>query len=456
MRCTGLRWAGLLLPLVVGTLPLLRGEEPKSEGVQVPRQEFAVRLRALAPMAQAGTSPQASVEKLNLDELIAAAEKNNPGIQAALRVVEAKRARIPQARAYPDPMVSFGYMGNLIPPFTEQRNDPSSFRQIEATQEIPFPGKRGLRGQIAGKDADAAWWEYEYARRRVVSEVKVAYSELYYVHKAIAITEKDRDLLDKLAKIAEERYKVGKGIQQDVLRAQVEISRLLQRLTLLDQLKQTAEVRLNTLLYRPPDTPIGVPEEVQKSPLVYSLEELTQRATENYPELKRQQQLIEQSQLAVNLAQKEYYPNLSVSFSYQNRASGLPEMWGARFSATIPVFYKSKQRQAVSEASSMLAGAKRLEENIRTEMFYSLKEQYLTARASEALADLYAKAVVPQSTLALESSLASYEVGTVDFLTMLNNFTTVLDYETNYYQELTNYQKALARMEPIVGMSFTK
>ncbi len=78
------------------------------------------------------------------------------------------------------------------------------------------------------------------------------------------------------------------------------------------------------------------------------------------------------------------------------------------------------------------------------------------ARASEALADLYAKAIVPQSTLALESALASYEVGAVDFLTMLNNFTTVLDYETNYYQELTNYQKALARIEPIVGMSLTK
>ncbi len=452
MRYRGLTWLGLSLLLVVMTaLPLLRAEGPKGGAVERTKQSLRVRLEPLAVAA-----PEASSQKIDLDTLIAEAEKNNPGIQAALRVVEAKRARIPQARAYPDPMVSFGYMGNLIPPFTEQQNDPSSFRQIEASQDIPFPGKRGLRGQIASKDADAAWWDYEYARRRVVSEVKVAYYDLYYVYKAIAITEKDRDLLDKLAKIAEEKYKVGKGIQQDVLRAQVEISRLLQRLTVLDQLKRTAEVRINTLLYRLPETPIGAPEEVQKSPLVYSLEELTQRGTENYPELKRQQQFIEQSQFAVNLAQKEYYPNFSVAFSYQNRSSGLPEMWGARFSATIPVFYKSKQRQGVNEAVSILAGVKRMEENIRTEMFYSVKEQYLMARASEALADLYAKAIVPQSTLALESALASYEVGAVDFLTMLNNFTTVLDYETNYYQELTNYQKALARIEPIVGMSLTK
>ncbi len=452
MRYRGLTWLGLSLLLVVMTaLPLLRAEEPKGGAVERTKQTFRVRLEPL-PVA----APEASSQKIDLDALIAEAEKNNPGIQAALRVVEAKRARVPQARAYPDPMVSFGYMGNLIPPFTEQQNDPSSFRQIEASQEIPFPGKRTLRGQIASKDADAAWWDYEYARRRVVSEVKVAYYDLYYVYKAIAITEKDRDLLDKLAKIAEEKYKVGKGIQQDVLRAQVEISRLLQRLTVLDQLKRTAEVRINTLLYRPPETPIGAPEEVQKSALVYSLEELTQRATENYPELKRQQQFIEQSQFAVNLAQKEYYPNFSVAFSYQNRSSGLPEMWGARFSATIPIFYKSKQRQGVNEAVSILAGVKRMEENIRTEMFYSLKEQYLMARASEALADLYAKAIVPQSTLALESALASYEVGAVDFLTMLNNFTTVLEYEINYYQELTGYQKALARIEPIVGISLTK
>ena len=456
MRCTGLRWVGLLLPLVMGTLPLLRAEEAKSGAGQGTKQAFAVRFETLAPTSPAGSPPQAGSQEISLETLTAEAEKNNPGIQAALRVVEAKRARVPQARAYPDPMVSFAYMGNLIPPFTQQRDDPSSFRQIEASQEIPFPGKRGLRGRIAGKDADAAWWDYENARRRVVSEVKVAYYDLYYLYKAIAITEKNRDLLNKLAKIAEEKYKVGKGIQQDVLRAQVEISRLLQRLTVLDQLKRTAEARLNTLIYRPPETPMGAPGEVQKSPLVYSLQELTERATENYPELKRQQELIEQSQFVVNLAQKEYYPNFSVGFSYQNRSSGLPEMWGARFSATIPVFYKNKQRQGVNEAALMLAGAKRMEENIRTEMFYALKEQYLMARASEALADLYAKAIVPQTTLALESSLASYEVGTVDFLTMLTNFTTVLDYETNYYQEFTNYQKALARMEPIVGMSLTK
>jgi outer membrane protein TolC len=405
--------------------------------------------------ASAATS-QSVEQEISLETLLAEAEKNNPGIQATLRVVEAKRARVPQARAYPDPMVSFGYMGNLIPPFTVQQDDPSSYRMIEASQEIPFPGKRGLRGQIASKEADAAWWEYENARRRVASEVKVAYYDLYYVHKAIVITEKNRDLLDKLAKIAEEKYKVGKGIQQDVLKAQVEISRLLQRLTVLDQLRRTAEARINTLLYRPADTPLGVPAEVRKSPLVYSLEELTQRAAENYPELRRQQEFIEQSQFAVNLAQREYYPDFSVAFSYQNRTSGLPEMWGARFTATIPIFYKSKQREAVNEATSTLAAVKRAEENVRTEMFYALKEQYLMARASEALADLYAKAVVPQSTLALESSLASYEVGAVDFLTMLNNFTTVLDYETNYYQELTNYQKALARIEPIVGMSLTK
>ncbi|MFQ5696032.1 MAG: TolC family protein, partial [Terriglobia bacterium] len=284
---------------------------------------------------------------------------------------------------------------------------------------------------------------------------KAAYYNYFYYHKAIEITRKDKDLLEKLAKIAETRYQVGQGIQQDVLRAQVELSRLLQRLTVLRQREKTTLVRLNTLLYREPEALLPPPAPFEPAELRYTLDSLYQLARENDPGLQREERLIERSQFAVNLARKDYYPDLSVGYMYQNRPL-MPEMHGFTFSLNIPVFYKTKQRQGVNQATETLLSAQRSRENRETTLYFEVKEQYVAAKASEELARLFSRAVVPQSSLALESSMAAYEVGRVDFLTLLDNFTTVLEYEINYYRELTNFQIALARLEPLVGVELTK
>ena len=370
-------------------------------------------------------------------------------------MVQAKRARIPQARAWPDPQLSIGYMGDPWP-FKTQANDPASYRQFGVMQEIPYPGKRALRGKIAEKEVDAETWNVEAARRRVRAEVKLAYFELWGVDRALDITQKNKDLLEKLARIAEERYKVGKGLQQDVLRAHVEVTRVLQRLTILRQRRRTLEARLNSLLLRPPDSPLGPLEAIEKSSFAYTLDELLETGVANAPEIHRQEQLIEQSQVAVNLAKRDYYPDFSVGWDYQNRGSGQPEMYGLRFTVNLPVFYKSKQRQALSEASFTLAATREMREAAKTTLLFQVKEQYLTARASEELLTLYAKGIVPQSMLALESALAAYQVGSLDFLSLIANFITVLDYEISYYEELANHQKALARIEEITGLELAK
>ena len=131
-------------------------------------------------------------------------------------------------------------------------------------------------------------------------------------------------------------------------------------------------------------------------------------------------------------------------------------MHGFTVGINIPIFYKTKQREGVIEATEDLIGARRSRDDRQTTVNFQVKEQYLAAKASEDLAQLYSGAVVPQSSLALESSMSSYEVGKADFLTMLENFLTVLDYEINYYRELSNYQMALARLEPLVGVELTK
>ncbi len=413
---------------------------------------FTILVAAMVARAQEKT---ASTEPVKLADLVAEAERVHPAIQSAVKMIEAKRARVPQARALPDPQLSIGYMGDPAP-FKTQAGDPSSYRQFGVMQEIPYPGKRELRGKIAEKDVSAEQWSLKQARRRVRAEVELAFYELWSVDKALDITMKNKDLLEKFARIAEEKYKVGKGLQQDVLRAQVEVSRILQRLTILQQRRHTLEAQLNSLLVRQQETPIGTLEPVEKSVFAYSLEELLQKAVDNFPEIQKQQQLIEQSQLTVDLARRNYYPDFSVGWDYLNRSSGQPEMYGLKFTINLPVFYKTKQRQAVNEASLSLTAAQHEREAVRTSLLFQVKEQYLSAKASEELLNLYSKAIVPQSTLAVESGMASYQVGSLDFLSLITSFTNVLDYETNYYEELANYQKALARLEEITGIQLTK
>jgi outer membrane protein TolC len=389
-----------------------------------------------------------------LQDLIDEALKKNPGVQSALRQVEALRHRVPQAKTLPDPTVSVGWAGNITP-FSVQSGDPSSNRAITASQAIPYPGKLKLRGEIADREAEAARWDYEAARRKLVADVKSAYYDYFAASKAVEITQKNKDLLQKLSSIAEARYRVGKGVQQDVLRSQVEISLLAQRLTVFEQQEKTAQVRLNTLLFRDPEAPLASPASFEPATLGHSLDELYTLAREQDTGLQREQRMIERNQYAVNLAQKDYRPDFSVGYMYQQRPA-MPDMHGFTVTANIPIFYRTKQREAVREQTEQLASSQRSKENRQTELFFAVKQQYLLAKSSEQLLKLYSQAVVPQSSLALESSMASYQVGTVDFLTILTNFTVVLDYQVSYYRELANYQMALANLEPLVGVELTK
>jgi cobalt-zinc-cadmium efflux system outer membrane protein len=368
--------------------------------------------------------------------------------------VQALRRRVPQAKTLPDPTASVGWMGNITP-FSVQKGDPSSYRGVGAMQEIPYPGKLKLRGEIADREAEAAWWDYEAAQRKVVADVKSAYYDYFAAFKAVEITKKDKDLLQKLSSIAEAQYRVGKGVQQDVLKSQTEISVLEQRLTVLELQEKTAVVRLDTLLLRNPEAPLPRPEEIQAAGLVHSLDELYALARERDTGLQQDQRMIERNQYAVNLARKDYRPDFGVSYMFEQRPD-MKDMNGFTVTANIPIFYKTKQREALREQTELLASSERSKEKRQTELLFGVKQQYLLAKSSEQLLKLYSQAVVPQSSLALESSMASYQVGKVDFLTVLANFSTVLDYEVSYYRELANYQMALAQLEPLVGVELTK
>jgi outer membrane protein TolC len=230
---------------------------------------------------------------------------------------------------------------------------------------------------------------------------------------------------------------------------------LIERLTVLEQKRASAVAMINSLLDRSPETLLVQMAEIKKGELRYALEELYRMAAAKYPGLKQQERMIDSSEYNVALAKKEFYPDFAVSFQYLQRPI-MPEMWGLNFTLKVPLYFWRKQRPALEEAAAELAGAKQQHNSIKTQLFFRVKDQYLMATTAERLARLYEEGIIPQATLTLESSVASYQVGAVDFLTLLSNVMTVLTYELSYYEQLTTYQKSLAQLEPLVGVELAK
>ena len=389
----------------------------------------------------------------DLGKLVQEMLEKNPAVVAARHAVDSKRAMVTAARTIPEPSVSFETMGNLLPP-TLQEGDPSSARVLSFTQEIPFPGKLSLQGQIASSEADAELWRYEEVRRDAVAELKTAYFDLFLARKLASVVEKSKGLLAQFAEISQVRYKVGQGAQQDVLKAQVEISRLLDRLAVLQREEETAQVRINTLLYRAPETPIGPLPDVSRPKSEWTLDQLRQKALENNPQVRMSQKEIDRSELGVSLAKKSFYPDFEVGFSWYNRRDS-PEMYGLMFKAKIPLYYWRKQRPELESATAGLIAQRRQYDSTLSTLYLRLKEPFLKTRTDSTLLELYGDAIVPQATLALESSISSYRVGSVDFLTLLSNQNTVLEYEMKYYETLVDSCKALVTLEAITGEVLT-
>jgi cobalt-zinc-cadmium efflux system outer membrane protein len=330
--------------------------------------------------ARASEGKRPATATISLKSFVAEVLEQNPEIIAMRRNVDMMRARVPQAKALPEPMLSYGYMGNAVPlpPFDVQKGDPSSGRALGLSQELPFPGKLATKGKMANVAAEAEWWAYEQTRLNVVAEVKDAYFDLYYIVKASETVTKNKELLEKFAKIAEAGFAVGKGIQQDVLKAQVEVSRLIDQLTVLEQRRLTAEARLNSLLFREPETPVGRPEEIRPRDFPYGIAELYELALMSYPTLKAQQRRIDREQYGVELAKKDFYPDFSVGLTYINRP-GMPEMYGVNVGVKIPFYFWQKQRPALAEATAGAAAEKQRLENITTLLFFRIKDRYLAA-----------------------------------------------------------------------------
>jgi outer membrane protein TolC len=406
--------------------------------------------RLLVPLvALAGL--QAQEKRLELEPLIEEALQNNREILAAQKRLEAARQRPSQESSLPEPMLSLGYSAAGSPrPLAGLGVEPTANAGLMFSQEFPFPGKRKLRGEIAGLDAEAERENYRLIQLDVVARLKQAYHRLHHAYAALDILDRNRDLLRKFIRISEVRYAVGRAAQQDIFKAHTQLSILETRGLKMEQDKRTAEAEMNTLLSRPTDSPLARPVDLAPGEMPATLDQLYARAREHAPSLRREQKMVERAQLAVNLARKDYYPDYTVSGGYFNMGR-MADMYEFRVDFKLPAWFGRKQRPAVNEQAFKLTEARRTYEAAHQALDFRLKDQYLMAQTSFRLMGMYSKTVVPQAALALESSIAAYETGAVDFLSLLTNFMTVVEYELNYNEEMLNFHVALARLEELTG-----
>ncbi len=393
--------------------------------------------------------------RLSLRELTSEAIRNNPEIVAAQKSYEAARQRPPQESSLPDPTISLGYnsVGNPLPG-AGLGSEVLANAGVVFSQALPYPGKLKLKGEMAAREADAGFQQYQAVQLAVISRLKQAYFRLQYAYAASELLMRNRDLLTRLSGVTEARYSVGKAAQQDVFKAQTQVSILETRLVKLEQERLRGEAEINGILSRRPESPVGRPEDGEPKELTATLEDLYAAAARNSPMLRREQKMIERSELGVNLARKEFYPDVTLTGGYFNQGH-MPPMYQFQASFQVPVYFWRKQRAGVNEQVSKLSEARRNYEAADQSLHYRIKEDYTMAQASARLMKLYRQTVVPQGNLALEASLATYETGTVDFLSVLTNFTTVLDYEMSYYDEELNYEVALSRLEEMTGQRLT-
>ncbi|RPI16210.1 MAG: TolC family protein, partial [Acidobacteriales bacterium] len=282
-------------------------------------------------------------------------------------------------------------------------------------------------------------------------QLKQAYYRLSYSYAARDVLERNRELLRKLLRITEARYSVGKAAQQDVFKTQTQLSILEIKLVDLQREHNAREAEISSLLNRVPGSSLGRPRDMQPQELAPSIEELYASASRNAPMLLRDQKMIQRAQIAMNMARKEYYPDYTVSFGYFNQGS-MPSMYQARVDFKLPAYFWRKQRAGLTEQAQSLAESRHTYAATTQSLHFRIKDDYLMATTSSQLMKLYGHTVVPQATLALESSLASYETGAVDFLSVLTNYIAVVEYEMNYYEELQNFYLALSRLEGMTAV----
>ena len=392
--------------------------------------------------------PAFAQETLSLRGIIEEAKNNNLELQALRRNIKAKEAKARAEGVLDDPSFRIE-MEDLSRdnPFPSPGNAMQTKYGI--SQMFPYPGKRSLQKDIALKEILMAGVEVRIRELEIVTMVKEAYYDDLLMSESIKIVKEIKGLLSNMTEIATIKYATGQASQQDVIKAQVESTMLINEITELEAEREVVQAGLKALLNRSQEAPLSDPPAILGKKADIKVEELTEKALEIHPALQKMRYEIEANQIGVELARKNYYPDFMVDVAPIQR-DGRFDAWDAMFQINIPIWQSKYDSQVTEAQSTVEAGQYKLkaEENIRSA---EVKEGVVKVESADKIRTLYETSLLPQVELSFDSALKNYQTGKIDFLTLLDTERVLRKTRIDYIGVLVTYYKRIASLEGVVG-----
>jgi outer membrane protein TolC len=414
---------------------------------------LSVVLSAPAFAQESPTTHTGSITRLS--ELLAEAEKNNPQIEAARQGWQAAKQVPTQVSTLPDPQFNLQQVNVGSPrPFAGYTNSDFAYLGIGVSQDIPYPGKLRLKGEIAKREADVSQQQIESVRRAVLADIKGTYFQLAYLSKTLAILEEDGELLKQMEQAADARYRSGMGTQQDILQAQLQKTKLLREIAMHHLQVGKLEAQLKQLLNRSQESPDIESADLLETPLVQTYADLLAAARVQNPEIARAQKMIERQSLQVDLARKDFYPDFNVQYMWQRTD---PAQFRAYYMLSVgikvPIYRSRKQRPELAQAESekLRAGSELQAQS--QQVASELRAQYVIVQQTSELLKIHREGLSPQARSEFQSGLAAYQSNKQDFQALLTAFLDVLHLDEDYWQNVAEYETAIARLEQLTGLS---
>ena len=419
---------------------------------------YCILLSVVSSVSQAqaparGHTAREAQHPTALRDLISEAERNNPQIAAAEYGYRAATHISAEKSALPDTQLTLQQFSVGSPrPFAGYTNSNFAYIGIGVSQDIPYPGKRGLRAQVGNKEADIRRADGETLRFDVVDKIKSAYFQLAYLQQTLSILERNNDLLNDVQQIAESRYRVGQGNQQEVLKTQLQHTKILQEIAMHHREVGQLQAQLKQLLNRPQDTPDIETEPLTARTMTYSAADLLKVVREQNPTVHARQAMVNKAQAEVDVAKKEFRPDFNVQYMYENTDRKFRDYYVVTFGINLPNRSRRKAELAEAEANREQA-SKQLDAELQQRLA-DVQQQYVAAQTSEEQLKIYSDGLIPQSDATFHSALAAYQANRQDFQTLLSAFLDVLSLQLDYQRELAEHESALAHLETLTGVNF--
>jgi outer membrane protein TolC len=404
----------------------------------------------LATALSAFGQPPAASTPTPLSQLLAEAAANNPQISAADRGARAARQMAPQVTTLPDPKFTYQQLSVGSPkPFAGYTNSDFAYIGVGASQELPYPGKLRLRGDVAERDADTKQAEIEVTKTSIADAVKADYLQLAYLQQTLGILRQNEAVLDQLIQDATAHYQVGQGMQQDVLQAQVNRTKIVKEITMHHQLMGQTQAHLKGLLSRDQDSPDIVTEDLAAAPLQRTSDELLAMVRQNNPQIQVDASSIRTQDAQLASAKREGKPDFEVGYIYQNTDRKYRDYYMFTLDVRIP--RKKRVDAEIAEATEKRSASQQTLNAHLQQQLAEVQEVYVKATSDEELLKEYREGLIPQSDAAYRATLSAYASNREEFNHVLSYFTDLLSLKLEYAQTLVDHEAALAHLESLTG-----